>query len=236
MVDFIIMMIKQQKWLMHVVGAMLIASYHGMASANCDFDDFPVMEEMAIQAVMDDAVYNNRPMMVHNFIADEASYHDVVDFYHKKWDQRYDDTAFGMWHQISTMTDKCMMTVQVAAQNNDTPSVGRLIISNPPTVDEHASVGEDVIAPPDSVVVSDLSTKDGPKKGRVTMLSTSESTRDVGQFYLNEMQRKGWAVDREFNEGESRVLVFRKGLNINNILIIPAGEMTQVLINEEIIK
>ncbi len=230
------MMIKRQLRLMTWFCAIIMSCQHAVVAANCDFDDFPIMDEMTLQSVMDDAVYNNRPMMVRNFIADQASYHDVVDFYHKKWDQRYDDTAFGMWHQISTMTDKCMMTVQVAAQNNEPPSVGRLIISNPPTVDETADVGEDVIAPPDSVIVSDLATTDGPKQGRVTMLSTSESTRSVSKFYLNEMQRKGWTLDREFNEGESRVLVFRKGLNMNNILIIPAGEMTQVLINEEIIK
>jgi hypothetical protein len=35
---------------------------------------------------------------------------------------------------------------------------------------------------------------------------------------------------------EARVLVFRKGLDVSNILIIAAGDMTQVLINEEVIK
>ncbi len=207
-----------------------------VAFANCDFDDFPVMDEMTLQSVMDDGNYNNRPMMVQNFIADQASYHDVVDYYHKIWDARYDDTAFGMWHQISTMTDECMMTVQVAAQNNSTPSVGRLVISNPPTSNEGDSIGADVLTPPDSVIVSDLVTDDGPKKGRITMLSTAGSTSDVAGFYRSEMQHKGWALDREFNEAESRVLVFRKGLNVSNILIIPAGDLTQVLINEEIIK
>ena len=234
MAGFIIMMIKICT--IYIRAMCLLLAYSGIVFANCDFDDFPIMDEMKVNNVMGDANYNNRPMMVQNFIADEASYHDVVDFYHKKWDGLYDDTAFGMWHQITTMTDECLMTVQVAAQNNSKPSVGRLIISNPPTVNETESVGADVLAPPESVIVSDLTTNDGPKKGRITMLSTSESTSDVANFYLNEMQHKGWSVDRKFNEGESRVLVFRKGLNISNILIIPAGDMTQVLINEEIIK
>lgn len=214
----------------------LLFTYNGNAYANCDFDDFPIMDEMAIQDVMGNANYNNRPMMVQNFIADDASYHDVVDYYHRVWDKRYDDTAFGMWHQITTMTNECMMTVQVAAQNDSTPSVGRLVISNPPAANENDDVGADVLAPPDSVIVSDLVTNDGPKKGRITMLSTAESTSDVASFYLNEMRHNGWSLDREFNEQESRVLVFRKGLDISNILIIPAGEMTQVLINDEIIK
>tara|TARA_R110002050_G_scaffold9504_1_gene33232 strand:+ start:380053 stop:380757 length:705 start_codon:yes stop_codon:yes gene_type:complete len=234
MAGFITMMINKRYVVMSFISLCLLNI--GTVAAKCDFDDFPVMDEMALQSVMDDANYNNRPMMVQNFIADDVSYHDVVDYYHKIWDKRYDDTAFGMWHQISTMTNECMMTVQVAAQNNSTPSVGRLVISNPPTSKEGDSVGEDVLTPPDSVVVSDLTTDDGPKKGRITMLSTAGSTSDVAGFYRNEMQHKGWTLDREFNEAESRVLVFRKGLNVSNILIIPAGEMTQVLINEEIIK
>ena len=231
---FITMMIKKCGVVMSLLSLGLMNM--GAAVANCDFDDFPVMDAMTLQSVMDDGNYNNRPMMVQNFIADQASYHDVVDYYHKIWDERYDDTAFGMWHQISTMTDECMMTVQVAAQNNSTPSVGRLVISNPPTSKEGDSVGADVLAPTDSVVVSDLVTDDGPKKGRITMLSTAGSTSEVANFYRSEMQHKGWALDREFNEAESRVLIFRKGLNVSNILIIPAGDMTQVLINEEVIK
>jgi len=234
MAGFITMMINKRYVAVGFIFLFLMNI--GSAVADCDFDDFPVMDEMTLQSVMDDANYNNRPMMVQNFIADQASYHDVVDYYHRIWDKNYDDTAFGMWHQISTMTNECMMTVQVAAQNNSTPSVGRLVISNPPTSKEGDSIGADVLAPPDSVVVSDLATDDGPKKGRITMLSTAGSTSDVAGFYRNEMQHQGWVLDREFNEAESRVLVFRKGLNVSNILIIPAGEMTQVLINEEIIR
>lgn len=206
------------------------------ATANCDFDDFPLMDEMSLQNVMGDANYNNRPMMIKSFIADQASYHDVVDHYHKVWDDRYDDTAFGKWHQITTITSECMMTVQVAAQNNETPSNGRLIISNPTTATENDDLGADVLAPPDSSVVSDLITNDGPKKGRVTMIAAGGSTSNVENFYLNEMQHRGWSLDRKFHEGEARVLVFRKGLDITNILVIQAGDMSQVLINEEIIK
>jgi hypothetical protein len=234
MEGFIIMMIKKRYSVISLF--FLLVLYNGHAMANCDFDDFPVMDEMSVTSVMADANYNNRPMMVQSFIADDASYHDVVDYYHKVWDKRYDDTAFGMWHQITTITDDCMMTVQVAAQNNLTPSNGRLIISNPTTADVSDNLGEDVLSPPDSVVVSDLITDDGPKQGRITMLAAGGSTSDVASFYLNEMQRKGWSLDRKFNQDEAQVLVFRKGLDISNILVIKAGDMSQVLINEEIIK
>jgi len=202
--------------------------------ANCDFDDFPIMDEMSVQGVMDDANYNNRPMSVRSFVAD-ATYQQVVNYYHKVWDKRYDDTAFGIWHQITTLTKKCMMTVQLAGKGGS-PSSGRLIISNPPTANANNEVGEDILAPADSDVVSDLVTSDGPKKGRVTMLSAGGSTSDVASFYQSEMQNKGWSIDRNFVEGDARVIVFRKGLDISNIVILPAGNMTQVLINEETIK
>lgn len=234
MAGFITMMINKRYTIFNLIYLLFI--YNSQAMANCDFEDFPVMDEMSVTSIMNDANYNNRPMMVQSFIADDASYHDVVDYYHKVWDKRYDDTAFGMWHQITTITDDCMMTVQVAAQNNSTPSNGRLIISNPMANDVSDNLGADVLAPPDSVVVSDLATDDGPKKGRVTMLAAGGSTSDVARFYLNEMQRKGWTLDRQFNEGEAQVLVFRKGLDVSNILVIKAGDMSQVLINEEIIK
>jgi hypothetical protein len=234
MADFITMMINKRYNILNLIYLLFI--YNSQAMANCDFEDFPVMDEMSVTSIMNDANYNNRPMMVQSFIAYDASYHDVVDYYHKVWDKRYDDTAFGMWHQITTITDDCMMTVQVAAQNNSTPSNGRLIISNPMSNDVSDNLGADVLAPPDSVVVSDLATDDGPKKGRITMLAADGSTSDVASFYLNEMQRKGWTLDRQFNEGEAQVLVFRKGLDVSNILVIKAGDMSQVLINEEIIK
>ena len=204
------------------------------AHANCDFDDFPVMDEMTIQVLMDNANYNNRPMMIRNFVAD-MSYQSIVKHYHKIWDERYDDTAFGIWHQITTMTDDCMMTVQIAGSNSS-PIAGRLIISNPPTAAANQVVGEDILMPTDSDVVSDLVTTDGPKKGRVTMIATGGSPSEVANFYFSEMQNDGWAIDRQFVEGESRMLAFRKGIDISNILIIPAGDFTQVLINEEIIK
>ncbi len=203
-------------------------------TANCDFTDFPVMDEMTIQTVMDNANYNNRPMMVRNFIAD-VSYQAIVEHYHKIWDGRYDDTAFGIWHQVTTMTDDCMMTVQIAAQSSS-PTAGRLVISNPPTAAANETLGEDILMPADSEVVSDLVTEDGPKKGRVTMIATAGSTSEIAQFYLSEMLNDGWQLDRQFVEADSRVLAFRDGLNTSNILIIPAGDITQVLINEEKIK
>ena len=228
MMGFALMMNNKKLYLL----ALTLFLYGTVANGNCDFDDFPVMSEMRVQSVIDDANYNNRPMMVKSFYA-EAGYSKVADYYHRKWEDEYDDTAFGIWHQITIITKKCMMTVQVTPQDDDS-SHGRLIISNPPEAD-FTKIGGDVLAPADAVVVSDLATNDGPKKGRVTMLSSADSVSEVAEFYLSEMQNKGWYSERDFNNQGARVLVFRDGLNISNIALLPAGDgTTQILVNEVI--
>ena len=211
-----------------IIAVLLL--YATNISAQCDFDDFPVMDGMQVKVVMDNANYNNRPMMVRSYYA-EISSKDLINYYHRKWKGRYDDTAFGIWHQVTTLNDECMMTVQVAAQGIGS-SYGRLIISNPPTGNPRAELGEGVIAPAESVVVSDLQTQDGSQQGRVTMLTSSLSPSEIQEFYMSEMGRLKWSLDRRFREGEHVVLVFRKGLDIRNILVTPAGDMSQILINE----
>ncbi len=233
MVDFAITMNKRSSLIIAIIVWSVVHSVN--VWADCDFDDFPIMDEMQVQSVMDDANYNNRPMMVRSFLAN-ASYLEVVAHYHKVWDERYDDTAFGIWHQVTTITNDCMMTVQIAAQHAPTSS-GRLIISNPPKGSLQAKLGEDVLAPADTVVVSDLRTNDGPKQGRTTMLTSAEDARSVAAFYMSEMQSNGWHLERDFMEGAAHALVFRDGLNISNIVILPTGDgKAQILINEVITK
>jgi len=201
------------------------------AKANCDFDDFPVMDSMQVRGVMDNANYNNRPLMVRTYSID-GSAQEVIDYYHKQWKGRYDDTSFGIWQQVTTMTDECMMTAQVARET-DAMNYGRLVIANPPSGNPRAELGEGVVAPAESVVVSDLQTEDGPKLGRVTVLTSTLTVPEVLDYYATEMHRKSWNLERTFREGEHAVLVFRKGLELSNILVTPAGDMTQILINSE---
>lgn len=229
MMDFVVLKIKYPQFLSWG-SALAFVFLQTTAQAGCDFDDFPVMDEMQVQSILDDADYNNRPMMVRAFVS-EASYQAVVNHYHRQWKDFYDDTSFGIWHQITTMTDECMMTVQVTPQGLG-GSHGRLIISNPPST-ESADIGVGLIMPGDAIVISDLKTDDGPKQGRVSMLASADSVSGVSKFYINEMQNDGWGLDRQFREQNAMVLVFRKGLNITNIVMVPAGEMTQILINEE---
>lgn len=200
--------------------------------ADCDFDDFPIMEEMKLYPLLADSTFNNRPMMVKGYTVDQGL-DDIVDFYHSRWKQA-NNSSYGSWYQVSTLTHECLMTVQIA-RNGKQSSQGRLVISNVPTIDPEAALGEGVMAPSDAVVVSDLSTRDGPKKGRVTVLASASSPSELMQFYRGNMTMAGWVLEHSFSQDKARVLVFKDGLKTSNILLVPAGDMTQVLINEETI-
>lgn len=226
---FVTTMIKQR--LVHIYTVLLLGLLSTAASARCDFDDFEVMDDMRVQSVMEDANYNNRPMMVRSF-SSESTAEQVISFYHKEWKDRYDDTPFGPWYQVSTMTSECMMTVQLSVESPEHAN-GRLIISNPPTGNPTAGLGEDLLMPTETEVVSDLVTNDGLKQGRTSMLTSAGSPHDVAAFYRSAMDAKGWHLERDFREAEAHALVFRNGLDIYNVVLIATEDgLTQVLLNE----
>ena len=225
------MSIFYRLWLLLV--ATLFLAYAPVLQASCDFSDFPTMSGMKLHSVIDGSQHNNRPIMVKGFTID-SEFEEVVNFYHHKWKGRFDDSTIGPWYQVSTLTKSCMMTVQVASMNDS--SQGRLVISNIPTADPNAEIGVGLIAPSDAIVISDLVTQDGVKKGRVALLASGDSPAEVSAFYRSAMSAAGWLVDHSFAEDSSHVLVFRKGLNVMNVLIMQAPGLTQILINEETVR
>lgn len=197
--------------------------------ADCNFDDFPVMTDMRVQIVMDNVVYNDRPMMVRNFNIEQSA-DSVVKYYHQQWRGASVDSQMGAWQQISTLTKKCLMTVQYAEMPG-AGTFGRLVISNVPQIKSGGEIAADLRLPPDTFVVSDTKTDDGPKKGRVTLLTSEGSVDQVAHFYRGQMQTFGWSIENDFREQGHVVLVFRKRLDESNIVITPAGDATQILIN-----
>jgi len=204
--------------------------YSVTANANCDYDDFPVMPDMRVQTVMDNVMYNDRPMMVRNFNV-EASAEQVVGYYRQQWRNATVDSHLGAWRQISTLTKKCLMTVQYAEMPG-AGTFGRLVISNVPQLQPGAELGQDLRLPSGTFVVSDMKTEDGPKKGRVTLLTSDSSVDQLVNYYRSNMQADGWALENNFREGNHAVLVFRKRLNESNIIITQAPDATQILINQ----
>lgn len=202
--------------------------------SGCDYSDFPIMDEMKVFSLIDNGVQNNRPIQVRGFTAD-VSREQVINYYHREWEGEVDDSTYGQWDQITTLTDDCMMTVQVARVVGGTTE-GRLVISNVPTAAANAAVGADVLKPVGSTVISDLRTDDAHKNGRVTVITASGSSVEVARFYLTQMINKGWGLERRFEEGGGMVLVFRRGLDSTNILLMDGPSGTQVLINEELVE
>ncbi|MDO6748348.1 hypothetical protein [Gilvimarinus sp. 1_MG-2023] len=187
------------------------------------------MLEMRVSGLMDNAQYNSRPMTVRSFSAN-VSGEDLASFYRRRWKDAYSESRFGPWQQIGTLEDECFFTVQYGDTGGN--AFGRLLISEVPTEGAGAPLGQGVIKPSGGTVVSDLLTDDGPKKGRVTVITSEQSVPEVASFYQTEMTTDGWGLDQRFAEGGGVVLVFRKGLDENNIVIMPAGDATQILVNE----
>lgn len=197
--------------------------------ADCDFTDFPTMDGMRISVLMDNANYNNRPIKARSFSAD-ASASRLLAFYQRAWRDRSAESAFGPWQQISTVEDDCLFTVQYGEAGEGV--FGRLLISIAPKIAADTPMGEGVVKPADGQVVSDLQTRDGFKKGRVTVISSQRSVSELQSFYRTEMLRKGWVLQNNFAESGGSVMTFRRRTDETHIVIGPGSESSQILINE----
>lgn len=209
---------------------LLLSMFVSSVWAECDFDDFPIMDGMKVQLLMADTVYNNRPMTVRSFTTD-SNLAVLVGFYHRRWRGEFSDSSFAGWTQVSSLQNDCLMTMQ-AGEIEGVGTAGRLVMSAVPEVSADAPIGEGVLAPGDAVVVSDMTSDDGPKVGRVTILTSAQSVSSAAQFYTSQMSSNGWWLERRFAQQGGAVLVFREGANESNIAIIPAGEYTQIIVNE----
>ncbi len=210
---------------------VLIVALSARVQALCTFEDFPTSSDMKLYSILNDAVHNNRPMMVKGFTA-EVPVDQIIAHYHRVWKDRYADSEFGPWYQVSTLEKECLLTVQVAS--NAEHSQGRLVISNVPQVDVSTEVGAGVMKPSDAVVVSDLTTRDGVKLGRVTMLATADTPSEVARYYRSNLLGSGWKLLQNYRRDDAHMLAFRHGLDLMNVLIIPAETVTQVLVTSEV--
>src|SRR5690606_10532966 len=141
--------------------------------------------------------YNNRPIMVRAFSAGTTA-GSLVSFYQRAWKDRSSESVFGPWQQISTVENNCLFTVQYGEAGEGV--FGRLLISNAPRIEGDAPMGEGLLKPADGQVVSDLKTRDGPKNGRVTVITSGRSVSELVSFYRTEMTMDGWALENNFAE------------------------------------
>jgi hypothetical protein len=199
-------------------------------AASCDMDMFPIMAEMRTYQLMDEANYNGEMMSVKGFHAD-ISAAELRRYYERQWSGREAHSVLGQWQQISTMTRRCILTVQYQSSGAG-KTTGRLIASKPPE-SRLQNMGKGVPIPEGGIVISDLETEDGPKSGRLVMISSGQSAVDILDFYHAEMQGTRWLLERKFEEQGAFVLLFRDGVDEFNLVIIPTGNgMSQILINK----
>lgn len=202
----------------------------GPAHADCDFDDFPLMESMDLASVAESMQWNNLPMSIKGFRV-SASVEAVKAFYGERWQDEVDFTEFGAWQQILHINDECMMMVQLQAQNGQ--STGRLMLVNPPDEDLASRVlGAGVPVPPDAVVVTDMQNQDRYRAGQLVMLLSEDSLEGSMSWYQAEMQRTGWRQNRRQMAQNNATLIYSKGREqLSVVLLRVEGGQTQILIN-----
>jgi hypothetical protein len=221
-------MIKQYKF--SGLTALLFVIFPAWVQASCELDEFPVMDEMRTYTVMENANYNGELMSVIGFEADLSS-SEVRRYYQRYWSGSEVQSELGQWQQISTVTRHCILTVQYQASGSG-KTAGRLIASKPPQ-SQQQDMGKGLPVPNDGIVISDLDTQDGPKSGRLVMISSEASAIDIVDFYRAELQGTRWLLERQFEDQGASVMLFRDGLDEMNVVVIPTGNgMSQILINE----
>ena len=220
--------------LLSCVRLALLCCVISMRIDACDFDDLPAPSGMKLYPILDNVVHNNRVIIAKGYTSSLTT-ESIEGFYRREWEDRVVVIEDGPWRSITTVIKECMFTVQMERESDG--ANGRLVVY-PPPVGSLGRVGDGLVMPSDTIVVTDTQTEDGPKRGRVSILTSTKSVREASSFYKARLTRSGWAAERDFEEQGVVVLVFRKGLDSSSIVISPTSDpnYTQILINSEEIK
>jgi hypothetical protein len=202
----------------------------GPVHASCDFEDFPVHPSMKLVPIISDATHNGQSMLVKGFYSD-IDETLLKRFYSRRWKDELIVSSLMPWEQLSVMDGGCLSTVQYKSTFDGVE--GRLAMTDVRAGGGTGEVGRGLVMPDDAVVATDTIMDDGPKIGRVSMIASKKSPSAVSRFYQRAMLDKGWSLEQSFTEGDARVLIFRDGPSISNVLMIPAPGMTQIFINTE---
>lgn len=212
-----------------ILTALLLALVNSHAHGNCDYDDFPRMDNMLVGMIADGMQWNNNAINARSFRV-PATPQQVKDFYGKKWKDAVDYTTFGPWDQILHINNKCMMMVQVQAQN-ERYSYGKLMLTNPPAPGaSDRPLGQGVPMPAEAQVVSDMLSDDPLRKGRLTMLLVADDIQRTRAWYESEMLNLGWQLEHRSTLAGSIVLHYAKGRELMTIGLLRHENNTQVLL------
>ncbi|WP_152987259.1 hypothetical protein [Pseudomonas sp. TTU2014-080ASC] len=200
------------------------------AQADCDFDDFPRMDDMLVSSIGENIQWNHAPINARAFRVPN-SVTGVKDFYAGEWADAVDFTEFDGWDQILHINEDCMMMVQVKAQN-DRFSYGRMTITNPPeNGGATLELGSGMPVPPDAEVVSDMRSDDKIRKGRMVLILSHDTMHATRAWYEAELLNQGWKLEQRSQQENATVLNFAKGRELMTVGLLRHAEKTQVLLN-----
>ncbi len=208
--------------------ALLLACFS--AQADCDYDDFPRMDGMLVSSLGDNVQWNHAAMNGRGFRV-AATLEQVKAFYADEWQEAVDFTQFDGWDQILHINSRCMMMVQVKAQN-ERFSYGRMLLTNPPANgagDQPLGLGMPV--PPGAQVISDMRSDDDIREGRMVLLLGEDDLEATRAWYEAELVRQGWVAEGRSNQGNAFVLSYAKGRELMTVGLIRADGRTQILVN-----
>lgn len=213
-----------------MLAAFALLSLSHAAVADCDYDDFPQMDNMLLASLGGDVQWNNMPLAGRSFRV-PASLEQVRAFYAREWKDAVDFTEFNGWEQILHINKHCMMMVQVKAQN-ERFSFGRLLLTNPPAKSATSRpLGGGMPVPPGAQVISDMRSDDAIREGRMVLLLNEEDLHATRAWYEAEMQRLGWSLEERSDQLHAVVLSYAKGRELMSVGLLRHQEVTQVLLN-----
>lgn len=200
------------------------------AQASCDYEDFPKMEGMTLASIGNHVEWNNMPIAGRSFRV-SASVDQVKRFYERAWDQEVDYTEFDGWEQIFHVSKRCMMLVQVKAQN-ERFSYGRMLLTNPPARGAATrALAGGMPVPSGAEVISDMRSDDDIRQGHLVVLRNPDDLHATRVWYETEMLSQGWTLEDRSIQPHAVVLSYAKGRELMSIGLLRHQEITQVLLN-----
>ena len=179
----------------------------------------------------DEIVQNGVPMRVLLF-AVPMSADKVLDYYRNRWADKYSESEYEAWQQISRMQGKYFITVQVQAINHYR-SHGRITISRGIKPATAAEPGSGIPLPAQTDVIQDTMMRDRRNRTRTVLASNHNDVMNNAGFYRRHYQAAGWqtVMDRDLMP-RGYALVFRKQQDEITVLVqaFPGG--SSIMLNE----
>lgn len=199
-----------------------------IASASCDTDDFPVMDEMHITMLAPSMNFNGLNMSIREFTIDD-DVESIRAFYNQQWEGELVENLLGDTLQIAHHTDDCSMLVQIMVATEG--SAGRLVINNP-----EFNLGAQSLSvpiPEGAVIAYDMRNNDGGKNAATILATSFQSRAEVTAFYKQELKHLRWVYERSMDSPAGSASLYRKGNDEFNLVIMNTEDQrqTQILIN-----